>query len=29
VEAEELGAEGEEQRLFLPAPSFTASADED
>jgi len=28
VEAEELGAEGEEQPLFLPALSFMASAKE-
>jgi hypothetical protein len=28
VEAEELAAEGEEQPLFLPAPSFMASAEE-
>jgi len=27
VEAEELGAESEEQPLFLPTPSFTASAE--
>jgi hypothetical protein len=28
VEAEELGTGGEEQPLFLPAPSFLASAEE-
>jgi hypothetical protein len=29
VEAEELGAGGEEQPLFLPTPSFMASAEEE
>jgi hypothetical protein len=28
-ETEEVGAEGEEQLLFLPAPSFMASAEEE
>jgi hypothetical protein len=28
VEVEELGAGGEEQPLFLPTPSFMASAEE-
>ena len=27
AEAEELGAEGEEQPLFLPMPSFMASTE--
>jgi hypothetical protein len=29
VEAEELGAGGEEQPLFLPTPSFMVSAEEE
>jgi len=28
AEAEELGAEGEDQLLFLPTPHFIASAEE-
>jgi len=28
-EADELGTEGEEQPLFLPAPSFLAYAEEE
>jgi hypothetical protein len=29
VEAEELGAGGEEQPLFLPTPSFIAATEEE
>jgi hypothetical protein len=29
VEAEELGAGGEEQPLFLPTPSFMAATEEE
>jgi hypothetical protein len=29
VEAEELGARGEEQPLFLPTPSFIAATEEE